>query len=287
MMFKPEDYTGLERLDDPRRLFDLSGRTGLILGGGGKMAQQFARVLIRAGANLILADLTSEAVEAAASEVEDALGVRPQAKVCNTADQGSIDGLFSDLEEKHDRLDFLIYNVMAKPEGYYRPFEKYPRETWEAVMAGNTGGAFFSCQRAAGLLRRGQGSVVLTSSIYGLLAPDFRIYEGSSPVGNIYGGTDPLTAPASYAASKGGIEALAKYLAVLLAPDGIRVNTLVPGGVYDGQERVFHDHYAARVPLGRMAEWSDFNGAILFLVSDASRYVTGTRLVVDGGWSAW
>jgi NAD(P)-dependent dehydrogenase (short-subunit alcohol dehydrogenase family) len=120
-----------------------------------------------------------------------------------------------------------------------------------------------------------------------MVSPDQRIYRDCQPAKNPYGGEDPLSVPASYSASKGGLIAFARHLATLWAEDGIRVNVLIPGGVHDGQEESFHQEYIRRTPLGRMAVWSDFNGAILFLASDASRYMTGANLIVDGGWSAW
>ena len=135
--------------------------------------------------------------------------------------------------------------------------------------------------------KKGQGSIVIVSSIYGLVGPDQRIYRNCSPTNNPYGGSDSLNTPGSYAASKGGLIAFARYLAVLMGPDNIRVNVLTPGGVFDEQEEAFHQEYVQRTPLGRMAVWSDYSGAILFLVSDASRYMTGANLVVDGGWTAW
>ena len=177
---------------------------------------------------------------------------------------------------------------MGKPPGYYEPFDSYGVSTWEQVLSANLTGAFLCCREAARLMAEtGGGSMVLTASIYGLVGPDQRIYEGSDAQANPYDTTAPLNLPGAYVASKGGLIAFARYLATLLAPQGIRVNTLVPGGVFDQQAPSFHEAYVERTPMGRMAVWSDFNGAILFLVSDASRYMTGSELVIDGGWRAW
>jgi len=177
---------------------------------------------------------------------------------------------------------------MSKPEGYYRPTDQYPEKTWEMALQGNLTSAFLCCRQAEKYLKnRHYGSVVLISSIYGVVGPDQRIYQGCLAADNIYGSSDPLNCPAVYSATKAGLIGLGKHFAALWGPQHIRINILTPGGVYDGQAEPFHRKYSDRTPLGRMAVWSDFNGAILFLVSDASRYMTGSNLVVDGGWTSW
>ena len=128
--------------------------------------------------------------------------------------------------------------------------------------------------------------MVLTGSIYGVVGPDQRIYEGQSTP-NPYGEADPLSTPASYSTSKAGLLGLVRHLATLWGSRGVRVNMLTPGGIEDGQDEAFLKAYSARTPLGRMASWADYQGAILMLCSDASRYMTGANLVVDGGWTAW
>jgi len=282
------DYENLEPLNDPAHIFDISGRVGLVTGGAGKMGQQFAEVLIRAGARVIIADISDEICCQALKNIKVRVGSAPEFYICDVSDEASVGELFNSIQDKYGKLDFFISNVMAKPEGYYRSLESYSLSTWKEIHDINLGGTFLCCRKAAGLMQGNQsGSIVITSSIYGLVAPDLRIYEDCKPVKNPYGGSDALTAPGAYASSKGGLIALAKYLAILLAPKHIRVNTLVPGGVYDGQEENFHNAYINRTPLGRMAVWDDYNGAILFLVSDASRYMTGANLIVDGGWTAW
>jgi NAD(P)-dependent dehydrogenase (short-subunit alcohol dehydrogenase family) len=129
--------------------------------------------------------------------------------------------------------------------------------------------------------RGGGGSIIQTASIYGIVAPDQRIYEGSEYHGR------PINTPAVYSASKAGVIGLTRHLATYWAERGVRVNTLTPGGVSSGQNSEFSRRYAARVPLGRMAEADDMVGAAVFLASDASLYVTGQNIVVDGGLSAW
>lgn len=278
-------YSKLTPLSDPQQMFSLKGRVGLITGGAGKMGRQFAATLARAGATVIVSDLDPARCEEAACETGTA-SVIPMA--CDVSDRGQVRELFSRIRRDYKRLDFFVSNVMGKPEGYYAPLEEYSEETWEKVLGVNLSGTFYSCQEALPLLRDSKSpSIVITSSIYGTVGPDQRIYESCDPRSNPYGGKDRLNTPAAYSASKGGLVALSRHLATQFGAEGIRVNTLTPGGVYDGQEAAFHEAYTSRVPLGRMADWSDYNGAVLFLVSDASRYMTGTNLILDGGWSAW
>lgn len=284
-----EEYRNIPELANPMQLFDLKNRVGLITGGCGKMGQQFARTLASADATVIIADLDKEKCMAAAASMESSGNGTVIGVGCNVAEQTEVLELFAFIKKEFGRLDFLINNVMAKPHGYYSPFEEYTKETWDKVMEINLSGTFFCCREAAVIMKQGNsgGSIVVTSSTYGISGPDQRIYRDCSPGQNIYGGSYRLNAPASYSASKAGLIGLARYMATYLGTEGIRVNVLTPGGVFDGQEEAFHKAYTERVPLGRMAVWSDYNGAVLFLVSDASRYMTGTNLIVDGGWTAW
>jgi NAD(P)-dependent dehydrogenase (short-subunit alcohol dehydrogenase family) len=290
MTISTDGYGKIPELSDPMQMFNLHGRVGLIAGGCGKMGQQFARTLANAGAIVVIADLDAEKSKAAAASLQTTSSSGTVIGTgCDVSSQDQVEELFERLAADHGRLDFLINNVMAKPDGYYSPFEDYDKTTWDRVMEVNTGGTFLCCREAVKRmkLQSSGGSIVITSSTYGVTGPDQRIYKDCSPGKNIYGGNFKLNAPASYSTSKAGLIGLARYLATYLGADGIRVNVLTPGGVFDGQEKSFHAAYTDRVPLGRMAVWSDYNGAVLFLVSDASRYMTGANLVVDGGWTAW
>ena len=149
-------------------------------------------------------------------------------------------------------------------------------------MAVNLDGMFNAAQVFGGrMAERGYGAIVQTASIYGLMAPDQRIYEGSEYLGRA------INTPAVYTASKAGVIGLTKHLATYWAAKGVRVNTLTPGGVESGQNETFKARYSARIPLGRMAKADEMVGTMLFLVSDAASYVTGQNIAVDGGLSAW
>jgi NAD(P)-dependent dehydrogenase (short-subunit alcohol dehydrogenase family) len=288
MALDTSGYKKIRPLRNPLEIFDLKGRVGVIIGGAGKMGQEFAKILSLAGAHVVIADLDEDACKEVARRIGSETGRRLHGLSCDVSNQEQVLHLFDHIDREFMKLDFLISNLMSKPEGYYRAFENYSVETWRRVLDVNLTGTFLCCQEAGRLMRKNkQGSIIITSSIYGLVGSDHRLYENCTSDMNPYGGKERLSSPGVYAASKGGLIAFARYLATLLAPDDIRVNILTPGGVYDGQEGSFHQEYVKRTPLGRMAVWSDCNGAILFLVSDASRYMTGANLVIDGGWTAW
>ena len=281
-------YENLTNHESAAELFDLSGKVGVIAGGCGKLGLQFSRVLAKAGASVILIDAQPLSNEAAEYSVKP-LSPSVTSIECDVTDRDRVRQIFSEIAQDFGGLDFFISNIMAKPDGYYSSEEDYSHDVWREVIDANLTGSFFCCQEAAKLISttRIGGSIVLVGSIYGLVAPDQRIYEHCTKAGNIYGSGERLSAPPAYSASKGALSALAKHLSTAWGTKNIRVNSLIPGGIYDHQEPDFHEAYVARTPLERMAVWSDFNGAILFLVSDASRYMTGTALVVDGGWTAW
>jgi 2-deoxy-D-gluconate 3-dehydrogenase len=190
------------------------------------------------------------------------------------------------------RLDILVNSAALDPKfdpQHAAPgmrqyssgaFEDYPLEAWNQALAVNLTGAFLSCQAAVQpMLAQGGGVIVNLSSIYGLSGPDQRIYQQP--------GQPPQYKPAYYSVTKAGILGLTRYLATYYAGKNIRVNALSPGGVYNGHDEAFLQAYSARAVLGRMAEKNEMNGALLFLVSDASKYMTGANLVMDGGWTAW
>ena len=281
-------YKKIKTLEKPADIFDMKGKAGIIVGGAGKMGQQFAKTLSYAGAKVVIADIDERECNRLAKNISVCTNTPVNGHQCDVTKEKQIRNLFKVVYEKYKQIDFLIYNVMTKPEGYYRSFSSYPVTTFKRVLDGNLTGAFLCCREAGNYMEKvNGGSIVLTSSTYGLVGPDQRIYKDCSPSQNIYNRNDSLYCPVSYSASKAGLIGLGKYLATFWGEINIRVNVLVPGGVYDGQEENFHKEYVKNTPIGRMAVWSDYNGAILFLVSDASRYMTGATLVIDGGWTAW
>jgi NAD(P)-dependent dehydrogenase (short-subunit alcohol dehydrogenase family) len=266
----------------PLNSFRLGGKTALITGGAGILGQRFAHGLARAGAMVAVVDLREEA----AREVAATIGPNAQGFGCDVASPQSVQACVDAVVAHFGRIDILHNNAATKtadPRKFFTAFEDYPLDVWRDVMSVNIDGMFLMAQSVGRqLLRQGQGGAVIqTASIYGLVGPDPSIYEGSEYLGG------PINTPAVYAASKSAVVGLTKWLATHWAEAGIRVNCLVPGGVSSGQNLTFSERYSSRVPMGRMAEPDEMVPALLYLASDASSYVTGQVLAVDGGWTAW
>ena len=177
-------------------------------------------------------------------------------------------------------LDILVHSAAfvgtTLYPGWAVPFEEQTLEAWDAAMRVNLSSAFVMVQSAQQALEKsGHGSIIFINSIYGMVGPDNNLYEGTE-----------MVTPAAYAASKGGLAQLCRYLGTVLA-SRIRVNSITAGGVWRGQEEAFHNRYKHRTPLQRMATEEDFKGAVAYLAGDLSSYVTGSNLVIDGGWTAW
>jgi len=170
-------------------------------------------------------------------------------------------------------------NAPAEENG---PFETYPESSWDKVMEVNAKGVFLCCQVIGGqMAAAGRGSIINISSIYGLVSPDQRIYEyRRKPGAQFY-------KPVAYSASKSALLNLTRYLATYWADRNVRVNSLTFAGVFNNQDHQFLEHYCAKVPLGRMAREDEYNGAVIFMLSEAAAYMTGSNLVIDGGWTAW
>ena len=266
----------------PLETFRINGKTAIVTGGAGILGQRFAQGLASAGAHVALVDLH----ESAALEVAAAIGPSAHGFGCDVANPESVRSCVDAVVAHFGRIDILHNNAATKtpdPRKFFTAFEDYPLEVWRDVMSVNIDGMFLMAQSVGRqLLRQGQGGTVIqTASIYGLVGPDPRIYEGSDYLGGA------INTPAVYAASKAAVLGLTKWLATHWAQAGIRVNCLVPGGVSSGQNSTFAEKYARRVPMGRMARAEEMVPALLYLASDASSYVTGQVLAVDGGWTCW
>jgi NAD(P)-dependent dehydrogenase (short-subunit alcohol dehydrogenase family) len=259
----------------------LDGQVALVTGGAGILGRQFCAGFAKAGAQVAVVDLFEEA----AREAAETIGAAAVPFVCDVADKASVQACVAAVMARFGQIDVLANNAATKTadvRAFFAPFEDYSLETWRDVMSVNIDGMFLMAQAVGPhMMEAGRGSVVQTASIYGLVGPDGRIYEGSDYLGG------PINTPAVYSASKAAVVGLTKWLATHWAPHGIRVNALVPGGVGSGQNSVFGEKYASRVPMGRMARAEEMVGPMLFLASDAASYVTGQVLAADGGWTAW
>jgi len=259
---------------------DLRGRVALITGGAGHIGRAMAEALAELACSVCLLDRNLDALEAAAEELRRQWNVPIECLRIDVENESERATVPDALAKSSGRLDVLI-NCAAfvgdsELEGWVVPLPEQRLDTWRRAMEVNLTSVFHLSQLLAPVLRVNRcGSIVNVSSIYGVVGPDLRLYEGTA-MGN----------PAAYAASKGGMVQLTRWLATVLAPD-IRVNCVTPGGVFRNQPPQFVDRYVARTPLARMAAEEDFKGAIAFLASDLSRYVTGENLKVDGGWTVW
>lgn len=267
-------------------LFDLSGRVAIVTGGLGILGRAFCQALAEFGAHVVIADLDEDGVQRYAREISELSGIHCEGWQCDVADEASVEALVDGTVARFGRIDVLHNNAASKSDdlpAFFAPAEDYSLEEWRKIMAVNLDGVFL-VSRTVGrrMIEQGHGgSIIHTGSIYGHMGADRRIYEGSEYLGLA------INTPPVYAASKAGVAGLARYLATLWAEHGIRVNTLVPGGVESGQNQAFISRYTQRVPLGRMGHAEDLVGALIYLASDASCYVTGQCLYVDGGLSAW
>lgn len=271
---------------DLSNLFDLTGKRAIVTGGCGIQGVRVTRALAAYGAHVVIADLNAETALLQAREIADEYGVRTLGLACNVADPQAVKDMVSATVDTLGGVDILHNNAASKsddPSDFFVPFEDFDFGVWRQVMSVNIDGLFLVAQAVGKqMVAQGQGgSIIQTSSLYGITGPDFRIYEGSEYMGR------QITTPAVYAASKGAVVQLTRYLATYWGNKGIRVNTLVPGGIESGQNETFRNKYAARVPLGRMATVDEMVGAVIYLASDAASYVTGQMLVVDGGWTSW
>lgn len=259
----------------------LDGQVALVTGGAGILGRVFCRALAEAGAKVAVVDLSGDAARAVAAEIGEAA----EGFGCDVSDADSVRAAVEAVTARFGRIDVLVNNAATKTadvRAFFEPFESYSLETWREVMSVNIDGMFLMAQAVGRqMLAQGSGRVIQTASIYGLVGPDSRIYDGSDYLGG------PINTPAVYSASKAAVVGLTRWLATHWADKGIRVNCLVPGGVSSGQNGLFDEKYSARTPMGRMARAEEMAPPLLFLASDASSYVTGQVLAVDGGWTAW
>jgi NAD(P)-dependent dehydrogenase (short-subunit alcohol dehydrogenase family) len=269
-----------------RTLFDLTGKTAIVTGAVGILGRHFCRGMAEFGSNVAVIDMDKGACADFAAELSRDYGVKSEGMACNVADPASVSGMVAEVVAHLGVVNILLNNAASKSDdlnAFFAPFEEFSLEEWRKIMAVNLDGMFLMAQAVGGqMVEQGTGgSIIQTGSIYGIFASDKRIYEGSHYLGR------QINNPAVYSASKAGVVGLTRYLAAYWADKGIRVNTLIPGGVESGQNETFKQRYSARVPMGRMAQAHEMVGAVIYLASDASSYVTGQNIVVDGGLSAW
>jgi 2-deoxy-D-gluconate 3-dehydrogenase len=307
-------------MSDLLKLFDLHDRVALVTGGAGLLGGEFCHTLAEAGAKVVVADINLESTDQLVRRLQ-AEGFTAVGLTLDVTEVDSVNRVVEQTLQVYNHLDILVNCAALDPKfdpqrggfpshllrtsmppkrhpadlsrtqvrdmtptgqlgGHTNSFEDYPLEAWNQALNINLTGTFLCCQAAARpMLAQGKGVIINLASIYGITAPDQRLYQRE--------GQPAQYKPAYYPVTKAGILALTAYLAAYYAGRNIRVNAISPGGVYHGHDEQFVRAYSARTILGRMADKDDMNGALLYLASDASAYVTGANLVVDGGWSVW
>jgi NAD(P)-dependent dehydrogenase (short-subunit alcohol dehydrogenase family) len=271
---------------DYSKLFSLTGRTALVTGGAGILGRHFCRALAAFGANVVVCDQEQGACDEVARALVEEYGGAAIGLSCDVSSAASVDEMVAGVIGRFGSCEVLLNNAATKGsdlKAFFANAEEYSLDVWHEVMRVNLDGMFLVA-RAVGkaMIAAGKGgSIIQTSSIYGVTGADQRIYEGSEYMGV------RISNPIVYSVSKAGVVGLSRHLATAWAAHGIRVNTLVPGGVGSGQNNKFADNYSARVPMGRMARAEEMPGTVVYLASDASSYVTGQVLIVDGGLTAW
>jgi NAD(P)-dependent dehydrogenase (short-subunit alcohol dehydrogenase family) len=265
------------------KLFDLTNKTAIVTGALGLIGRRHCEALAAAGANVVLADIDEAKAIAFAAELGDKhLGLK--------TDVTNIESLKDNRDavlEKYGSIDILVNNaaindmfenpLMAKD---LSAFENYPLEAFQKSLDVNVTGVFL-CSQVFGtvMAKQNKGSIINIASTYGMVGPDQNIYKNEEGEQNFY-------KSAAYPVTKGAVINFTRFLAAYWGKNNVRVNTLSPGGVENNQDSFFVQNYSAKTPLGRMAQSTDYQGALIFLASDASSYMTGANLVVDGGWTA-
>ena len=269
--------------------FDLTGRVAVVTGGVGLLGAEFCRTLAEAGAAVVVVDLNASASQAVADSLAKG-GTKALAVPTDITNPDAVNALVEQTLSEFGRLDILVNSAALDPK--FDPdavskgitpgaFEDYPLDLWNSALNVNLTGMFLMTQACVKpMIAQGKkGSIINICSTYGLNGPDQRIY--------IKDGKRVAFKPVYYTVTKAGVMGFTKYLAAYYAGTDIRVNALTPGGVFNNHEDYFVQNYSAKTIIGRMAQKDEMNGALLFLASDASTYMTGNNVVVDGGWTAW
>jgi NAD(P)-dependent dehydrogenase (short-subunit alcohol dehydrogenase family) len=270
-------------------LFRLDGRVAVITGGAGLLGYQHAATIAGLGGLPVLLDINAEALAANAARLADETGCQASTWVTDITDLDTLSAVGRELLARHGRVDVLINNAARNPkvesagDKDFSRLEHFPWEQWQLDLNVGLGGAF-NCAKVFGaqMARQGRGVIVNIASDLGLIAPDQRLYREEGREAE----QQPVK-PVTYSVVKHGLIGLTKYLATYWCEQGVRCNALSPGGVYAGQNDVFVSKLTQLIPMGRMAEVDEYRGAIAFLCSDASSYMNGANLVMDGGRSTW
>jgi NAD(P)-dependent dehydrogenase (short-subunit alcohol dehydrogenase family) len=252
------------------QLFSCKDKVALVTGGCGLLGGEICKALGELGATVYSADTDEERLREC-----DTLGLRPL--FLDITSEDSVQRAIELVVAEAGAIDVLVNCAYPRTRDWGLKFESVPFGSWKANIDSHLGG-YFLCTRTAAehMARQSRGSIINFASIYGVVGPDFSIYEGTE-----------MTMPVAYAAIKGGIIALTRYVAAYYGKFNVRANAVSPGGVFDHQPESFVEKYSGRTPLGRMCLPREIVGTVIFLASEASNYITGQNILVDGGWTAW
>jgi NAD(P)-dependent dehydrogenase (short-subunit alcohol dehydrogenase family) len=281
--------TPQESVTTARRLFDLTGRVAVITGGAGLLGRKHAEIIAEAGGIPVLADLPGARVESAAAAISECFRVECLGVDADIGSEEDVERLRDAILSRFGRVDILINNAANNPKMEDRSgpawsrLENMPLDVWDADIRVGLTGAFL-CSRTLGaqMAQAGRGVILNIASDLAVIAPDQRLYRQEG----LPDKQQPVK-PVTYSVVKTALLGLTRYLATYWADAGVRVNAISPGGVYNQQPDAFVARLRQLIPLGRMANLDEYQGAILFLCSDASSYMTGANLVIDGGRSCW
>ena len=269
---------------------DLSGRVAVITGGAGLLGVKHAEAIAEMGGVPVLVDIDQQRAEARSTEISELFGVRAMGLATDITRQPAVEEMLAKVLAEFGRVDILINNAANNPkveggqEGVqWTRLENFPLDVWHQDIAVGLTGAFL-CSKVVGseMARRGSGVILNVASDLGLIAPDQRLYRKPG----LPDDQQPVK-PVTYSVVKSGLIGLTRYLATYWADKGVRANSISPGGVYTSQDEDFVARLSSLIPLGRMADKDEYKAAIVFLVSEASSYMTGANLSMDGGRTCW
>ena len=263
-----------------------TGKNVLLTGAAGIIGTKLSERLARNGANLILIDIDEKRLKELVFKIENENNIIAKPYAVDITCESSLNEILTKIEDEFKTIDVLFSNAAGKTKDlkeFFKPYNDFESKAWKEIMDVNLNSMFYITKFVGNnmIKNNNQGAIVMTSSIYGILGVDDRIYKGSNYMNR------EINTPAIYSATKSGIIGLCKYLATYWGRHGIRVNAIAPGGVISGQNQQFQDNYSARVPLGRMAKVEEIVEPMLFLGSNMASYINGQVLVVDGGLSSW
>lgn len=271
-----------QRTTDPfeidfKKKFDLTGKVILITGACGLIGRAFCEAAAQFGAHIVVADIPQSDPGGFAKKLEERHERTMMGIAIDVSSRAQVEHMKKTVLEKFRTIDGLVNGHQNKTHLKFEPFESVSDENWDTVVNINLKGTFLTCQIIGSwMAEQGRGSIINIPSTYSVVAPNQNLYKGTN-----------LGCPAEYSASKGGIDALSRYLASYWAAKGVRVNMITPHGVWNNHQEQFEKNFANFSPLQRLSYNHEVAGALIYLLSDASSYTTGDNLLVEGGWTVW